>query len=113
MKSVMKEVVLEIVDEKRERLGSIHSRLLSRGVNSGEDIWTNLKGKNTDFKIAEVNGELFHDIFEINRQYLPNGELVDLHEKYDNCKCYLSKDGLCGFAIEKNGNLVSVFPFLF
>ena len=34
---------------------------------------------------------------------------MDLHESYDNCVCYISTDGLCGFAVEQNGNLVSVF----
>jgi len=52
---------------------------------------------------------LFHDIFEIVRTYLPNGELVNLHDNYDNCICYISDDGLSGFAIEENGNLISVF----
>lgn len=56
-----------------------------------------------------VNASLFHDIFQINRQYLPNGELVDLHEDYSNAKCFISDDGLCGFAIEDDGNLISVF----
>jgi len=52
---------------------------------------------------------VFHDIFEVVRDYLPNGELVDLHDNYDDCICYISEDGLQGFAIEKGGNLVSVF----
>ena len=37
------------------------------------------------------------------------GELVDLHEDYSNAKCYLTDDGMCGFAVEEGGNLVSVF----
>lgn len=40
---------------------------------------------------------------------MSNGELVDLHDDYSNCKCFISDDGLCGFAIEEDGNLVSVF----
>lgn len=56
-----------------------------------------------------MNGTLFHDVFQTVRQYLPNGELVDLHDNYDNCKCFLSEDGLQGFAIEEDGNLISVF----
>ena len=59
--------------------------------------------------LENVDGQLFHDIFEIVRNYLPNGELVDLHENYDNATCYLAADGLSGFAVEDNGNLVSVF----
>lgn len=59
--------------------------------------------------LEDVDGQLFHDIFEIVRNYLENGELVDLHENYDNATCYLAADGLSGFAVEDNGNLVSVF----
>ncbi len=65
---------------------------------------------NTNVQILEnVDGQVFHDIFEINRKYLKNGELVDLHDNYDDCTCYLSEDGLSGFAITKEGDLVSVF----
>ena len=61
------------------------------------------------FTIVAVSPEVFHDVFEINRSYLRYGELVDLHDDYSDCKCYLSDDGLAGFAIEPNGNLVSVY----
>ena len=30
-------------------------------------------------------------------------------EDYSDCKCYVTSNGLCGFAIEPDGNLVSVF----
>ncbi|MCR4821237.1 MAG: hypothetical protein K5838_08965 [Elusimicrobiales bacterium] len=63
----------------------------------------------TSFAVGSVNPKLFHDIFEINRKYLPNGNLVDLHDDYSNCKCFITSDGLAGFAIEPDGNLVSVF----
>ena len=56
-----------------------------------------------------IDGDLFHDIFEISRTYLLNGELVDLHDNYNDSTCYLSDDGLSGFAITKNGDLISVF----
>lgn len=56
-----------------------------------------------------IDGDLFHDCFEIARTYLLNGELVDLHDNYNDSTCYLSDDGLSGFAITKNGDLVSVF----
>ena len=71
--------------------------------------WINLTGKGNQFKIAQVNPAIFHDIFQICRNYLPNGELVDLHDNYADCKCFISEDGLCGFAIEPDGNLISVF----
>ena len=66
--------------------------------------------KGTSFDIIEnVDGRLFHDIFEIVRTYLPNGELVDLHDNYDDAICYITSDGLAGFAVDKDGNLISVY----
>lgn len=71
-----------------------------------------------DFKILkDVDGQTFHDIFEIARAHLPYGELVDLHPVdtnedwtgYNDTKNYLSSDGLSGFAITKDGDLISVF----
>lgn len=90
-------------------MGRIYAGLLSQGVYSSKALWTNLNGKGNTFRIAQVDGQVFHDIFEINGKYLPNGELVDLHEDYSNAKCFLTDDGLAGFAIEPDGNLVSVF----
>ena len=87
----------------RDELRSQHSTLLNRPR-------TDLTGKGNLFAIhKEVDPQLFHDVFEIARFYTPNGELVDLHDDYSNCKCYLNEDGTCGFAIEPDGNLISVF----
>ena len=96
-------------EDRRKSLAGAYGRLLGSGSRVGRSVWTHLTGKGNTFRIARVNGELFHDIFEINRKYLPNGELVDLHEDYSNAKCFLTDDGMCGFAIEEGGNLVSVF----
>lgn len=66
--------------------------------------------KDIEYHIVEdVNPRLFHDVFQVVRQYLRSGDAVDLHDDYSECKCYLSSDGLAGFAIEPDGNLVSVF----
>lgn len=96
--------------EKRN-LGTIYEGLFSRNNGTGYSFRINLesKQKGTLFMIGEVKPKLFHDIFEINQKYLNNGELVDLHEDYSDCKCFITNDGLGGFAIEKGGNLVSVF----
>ena len=93
----------------RARIEGILSRqvsnFFSRNANSSR-----LVVNNDNFRIYDnVDGNFFHDVFEVVKTYLPNGELVDLHDNYDNCKCYLSDDGLSGFAIEENGNLVSVY----
>ena len=65
---------------------------------------------NQEFKIYNnINSQLFHDAFETIKPYIEHNECVDLHEDYSNIKCFLSEDGLQGFAIEDNGNLISVF----
>lgn len=88
-------------------------RILSREIryfNSRNSNTTRLLENTNNFKIYDgIDGTLFHDCFEIARTYLKNGELVELHDNYDDCTCYLSDDGLSGFAITKNGDLISVF----
>lgn len=81
-----------------------------------KSIVNNKTGK--EFTIHKnINGTLFHDIFEIVQKYLPNGDCVDVHDikssdwsiGYEKCKCYLAEDGLSGFAITPSGDLISVF----
>ena len=100
-------------DDKR-RLGDIFRKQLHAagdGAGVADGILSAGHRTNTQYTIRKnVSGKLFHDIFEIARSYIPNGELVDLHDNYDDCICYLSEDGTSGFAIEQEtGNLVSVF----
>ena len=69
------------------------------------------------FNIVEVDATTFHDIFEISRCFLENGELVDLHDikstadtiGYEDMTNYIADDGMSGFAITKDGDLVSVY----
>ena len=103
-------------DEDKRRLGGLLGRQLDTARNGGwyshrsSLAYTNEKKKlNSKFDIGDVNPKLFHDIFEIVRTYLHNGELVDLHDDYSDAKCFITSDGLAGFAIEPDGNLVSVF----
>ena len=97
-------------DDAKRSLGAVYERLLSRNSSGSLGSWSvESKKNNTVFKIQTVVPSLFHDIFEINRNYLQNGNLVDLHDDYSNCKCFITSDGLAGFAIEPDGNLVSVF----
>lgn len=101
-------------DDKR-RLGGLLGRQLDTARNGGRYnlrtslTYTKKNGKVSTFNIGDVNPQLFHDIFEIVRTYLKNGELVDLHDDYSDAKCFITSDGLAGFAIEPDGNLVSVF----
>lgn len=105
----------ELNDEDKERIGRVLGGLLGANSNgSWHGVQSHLTHTNKDnsvgtFNVGRVDGKLFHDIFEMVRIYFPNGELVDLHDDYSNAKCFVTEDGLCGFAIEPDGNLVSVF----
>lgn len=95
----------------RTRFSAIFQREVEHSVSDNGDNASILKNT-ADFKIYKgINGDLFYDIFKINKNYLKNGELVTLHEKYfyKDTINYLSNDGLSGFAITKKGDLVSVF----
>lgn len=102
----------DLSTDKRQNLADVLRRQLQTidsFIQGGARLVENKK-HGTSFKMhTKVNPKLFHDIFEIVRYYTPNGELVDLHDDYSNCKCYLSEDGTAGFAVEPDGNLVSVF----
>lgn len=104
----------------RRRLSGVLSRQVGAvcGSNRNDSRLLRLGTENNTYNIYEnVNGELFHDAFEISRQYLKNGELVDLHTVettedgigYNDCYNYLSEDGLSGFSITPDGDLISVF----
>ena len=93
-----------LADVLRRQLGSIDSFI------HGSSRTVSNQKHGTSFNIhSEVSPKLFHDIFEIVRYYTKNAELVDLHDDYSEAKCYLTEDGTAGFAVEPNGNLVSVF----
>ncbi len=112
----------EIDDGVRNRVSGILRTQIDtarNGLRNGDGLLT-LSDKKTSnqFNIHQnVNGELFHDVFEIARSYLRNGELVDLHTVkttddglgYDDCTNYLSDDGMSGFSITPDGDLISVF----
>ena len=95
----------------RQRYIRCIQQALESGRNSNSYDFRLLKSnKNSEFNITNnIQPSLFHDAFETIKPYLAQNELVDLHDNYDNCKCFLSEDGLQGFAIEENGNLISVF----
>nr|DAR88088.1 MAG TPA: hypothetical protein [Caudoviricetes sp.] len=114
---IQQQGVYRIEDEtvSRRLSGFMERRLGSEYSGSGNGnkptIIKNKQGK--EFKIySDVKGDTFQEIFGMHKKYIENGELVDLHQgkgAYNNCKCFLSSDGLQGLAIEPNGNIVSVF----
>ena len=97
-----------IVDLLRRRVNASNG---GRNLSGVKTLSVRKDGKVLEyFNFGRTDGQTFRDVFEVVRNYLPNGELVDLHDNYgDDVKCYLSEDGLCGFAVEADGNLVSVF----
>ena len=110
----------EVDEELRKNIsGILRSQIdaARNGVRNDYGI-LNLSAKGNQFNLYQnVDGELFHDVFEIARSYLRNGELVDLHGVnttdegigYNDCFNYLSEDGLSGFSITPYGDLISVF----
>ncbi len=97
-----------VVDVLRRRVDASNG---GRNLSGVKTLSVRKDGKVLEyFDFGRTDGRTFRDVFEVVRNYLPNGELVDLHDNYgDDVKCYLSEDGLCGFAVEADGNLVSVF----
>ena len=102
----------ELSEEEFSSLGGILGRQIASVSNSNRVITSftvkHAKSGN-EFNMQSVDGNTFRDCFSIVRKFLPNGDAVDIHDNYDDCKCYISSDGLSGFAIEEDGNLVSVF----
>ena len=105
---------------RRRLAGILSRRLVDSGYNSGYDLAIHLRSEknNTNFDLyTDVDAKTFHDVFEVARAFTENGELVDLHGiettddgiGYDNCRNYLSDDGLSGFSITPSGDLISVF----
>lgn len=95
-------------DRTRVALGRAFAR---RIADSGKVLtpYTHLSIDTSSFSMAQVEGDLFKEIFGLAQKVLKSGDLVDLHDDYSDAKCYLSDNGLCGFAIEPSGNLISVF----
>ncbi len=98
----------------RSRLSGIIGRRLESGSGSrgyGDTSFVNEKTGNTLTLKTNVDAETFHDVFEIVQKYLENGDAVDVHgvADYEGNKNFLSKDGLSGFSITPDGDLISVF----
>jgi hypothetical protein len=105
----------------RKRVSEIlRAELESRGYSDSNP--NGLLEDTGDYKIyKDVDGQTFHDIFSIAQLYTPLGELVDVHPAdtvkhdgwtelgYKETRNFISEDGMSGFAIEPDGNLISVF----
>ena len=100
---------LQVLFRRRVRTGSSSNRY------GNEFNLTSRDGNK--FKVVIVDATTFHDIFGICRCFLKNGELVDLHGikttadsiGYEDMTNYITDDGMSGFAITKDGDIVSVY----
>ena len=114
--------IKQIDDGLRGRLSRSVKQILLESGNNGRGNDSRLlsfSAKGNQFNIHKsVDAELFYNVFEFSRKHLRNGELVDLHEVettedhgigYKYCDNYLSEDGLSGFSITPDGDLISVF----
>ena len=92
-------VFREELESECRRVGYVKKSLVNQKYNIPFSMYGN------------VDAETFHDIFNIVHQYLRSGDAVDIHNKeyYRDCKNYLTEDGLGGFSITKDGDLISVF----
>lgn len=110
----------EIDENLRRRLSTVFERRLesSRSSDSNEArVLTDPQSGNSFDVYENVDAQTFHDIFDIIRRYTAYGELVDVHPAistedetgYDSTRNYMTKDGLSGFAITQDGDLISVF----
>lgn len=99
-----------VVDALRGRIASGNGGAGLDGVTEAKILFSNKHGEET-FKIGQTDARTFRDVFEYVRNHLKNGELVDLRDvkDYEDADCYLSEDGLSGFAVTSDGNLISVF----
>lgn len=98
----------------RGRLRGVFTRKLeSNNSRNGYNarVLKDNKSGNTFDVYENVDGQTFRDIFDVARTYTENGELVDVHnaEDYDKNYNVISKDGLSGYSITPEGDLVSVF----
>lgn len=101
----------------RDNLSNVFRKTLeSRNRGNTNSNILELKDNKTGnkFKVYDnIDGKTFKETFEINKNYFTNGELIDNHntESYNDTNNYLSDDGLSGFAVTKDGNIISVFNF--
>lgn len=110
----------QIDEDLRRRFSRVFRQKLesSRSGNSNESrVLTDPRSGNKFDVYENVDAQTFHDVFDIVRNYTQYGELVDVHPivsteddiGYDSTQNYMTKDGLSGFAITKDGDLISVY----
>lgn len=98
----------------RGRLSRVFEKQIKSASGSNRNVSTSIVNKKTGKNISiyeNVDYNLFHDVFEIAQKYLFSGDAVDVHEaaEYKNCKNYLTSNGLGGFSITADGDLISVY----
>lgn len=59
--------------------------------------------------VVEAGGRRFRRAIAREKARNPNGWMVDVHEDYSDCKCFLTADGKAGVAVTADGDIVSLF----
>lgn len=65
--------------------------------------------KHTAQWVVEAGGRRFRRAIAREKARNPNGWMVDVHEDYSDCKCFLTADGKAGVAVTADGDIVSLF----
>ena len=114
-KAVNNQQLSENEQSIRDNISNIFRKTL-KSKSSGDTNILEFKDTKTGntFKVYDnIDGKTFKETFEINKNYFTNGELIDNNStiNYNDTNNYLSDDGLSGFAVTKDGNIISVFNF--
>ncbi len=104
----------QIDDETRTVLQTVFGRKLRAGDSRyryAHESLVNPKTKKQVNLYRGVDADTFHSIFSTCHNYLPMGDCVDVHNKedYEDTENYMTDDGMSGFSITKDGDLISVF----
>ena len=93
----------KLVKSKKKKISSKDKNIIKTRI----DLFRKLNKVPDDTTvIINIDFDLFNSIFKFAKNIIPNGDLLVNQE---NAKYYLSSDGLSGFAINENKELVNFF----
>ena len=95
---------------KRKWIPYAEKEALRKSIH-GEEIGVLKPNGFEEVKLLKVEHSIFINAFVRNRKYLYRGDYTASPEEndYENSDCFLTEDGLAGFAITNDGWLISVF----
>ena len=95
----------DIIDVERDANNAVHDLLQKYGLTYSKH------------RVFQVTGELFRQTILQEKSKNPKGWMVSVHPLesdeyevgYNDCKCYLTADGLSGVAVTPTGDIISLF----